>query len=671
MTQEYTTNEPSASANGRVPLHLIVGAFTELEESLGTGWWEGTCPLCDDQDESFKVYPNSSIDEEVFHCDRCGESGDVVAFFKLCYSGAPREGQALTDLGNSERLIAHHGGDLRYCHPWGKWAIWNGVRWEVDASGGVERRAVEAVRGIYAEAENADDKDERKALARHATASESRSRIEAMIALARSMPSIPVQPDELDTEALLLNAENGTIDLRTGELLKHRRENLITKLAPVPYDPDARAPRFLQFLSEIFEGDEELIAFVQRFAGYSLTGSTQERVFAILHGSGKNGKSTLVELLRDVMGDYARNTDTETILRKRYSGVGNDVAALKGARFVSAAEVEQGRALAESKVKNLTGRDTVTARFLFAEPFDFKPEFKLWLSTNNKPIIHGDDDAIWDRIRLIPFTQRFEGVRADAELPEKLRGEAAGVLAWMVRGCLEWQRQGLGQPERVRNATADYRSEMDVLAAFIEDRCVVHPNAKVGSTPLYNAYRDWCDGSGEDRMKQTKFSLRLKERGFRKKKVQTVTWYGIGLRDDRPDPDPDEGGSDLEGSGGDQGDQGGSEARNGSDTSSNPLRLEGSDSNPLNEEMPIDKGNSEGAAGDVRGFRPEINNSALETPREESFLENPLNPLNPLNHSSHRRLTAEEVEKIKRLIYEGMSAKHARAEVLGEDVAAS
>ena len=327
----------------------------------------------------------------------------------------------LSDLGNSERMIARHGTDLRYCHPWSRWLVWDGRRWAVDATGEIERRAVETIRSIYSEAGNEPDDARRKALADHARRSESRGRLEGMIALGKSLPGIPVRPEELDRDPWLFNCENGTIDLRCGEIREHRREDLLTKLAPVHYDPDAEAPRFDRFLREVFDGDEILIAFVRRFAGYSLTGSVEERVFAILHGRGKNGKSTLVELMQHVLGNYSTTTDTETILAKRYQGVGNDVAALKGARLVSAAEVEQDHRLAESKVKTLTGNDTVSARFLYAEPFTFKPEFKLWLSTNNKPVIRGTDDAVWDRVRLIPFEQRFVGDRCDPKLPERLR----------------------------------------------------------------------------------------------------------------------------------------------------------------------------------------------------------------------------------------------------------
>ncbi len=321
-------------------------------------------------------------------------------------------------------------------------------------------------------------------------------------------------PEALDADQWLLNCENGTVDLRTGALRRHSHDDLITKIVPVEYDPQAEAPRFEKFLREALVEDD-LIDFVRRFAGYSLTGSTRERVVAILHGRrGKNGKSTLVELLYEVMGDYATTTATETLLTKRYEGVGNDVAALKGARFVATAEIEAGRRLAEAKIKQLTGNDTVTARFLYGEPFDFKPQFKLWLSTNNKPEIKGADDAIWDRIRLIPFNQRFEGHAADPELPEKLRAEMPGILAWMVRGCAEWLRDGLGEPEQVRSAVEEYREEMDVLGAFIADRCYVREDAWTPALQLFQAWEEWCHETGEEPGTLTKFGRSLTERGF-------------------------------------------------------------------------------------------------------------------------------------------------------------
>jgi len=571
-----------------------------------------------------------------------------------------------TDLGNAERLIAHHGNELRYVHPWNKWLVWDGTRWKPDTTGEVERRARATVRTIYAEAKIPDGKDERKAIARHATASESRGKIDAMIALARSM--VPIAPDDLDVRPWLLNALNGTVDLRTGELREHRREDLITKLAPVEYDPNAEAPRFARFLLEIFGGDEDLISFVQRFAGYSLTGSTEERAFAILHGRGKNGKTTLVELLEDVMGDYATTTDAETILAKRYQGVGNDVAALKGARFVATAEVEQGRALAESKVKSLTGSDTVTARFLYAEPFSFKPEFKLWLSTNNKPVIRGTDDAIWDRIRLIPFTQRFEGAAADPRLPEKLRAEAAGVLAWMVQGCVQWQRDGLGEPDKVVAATEGYRVEMDALAAFIDEDCIVRPDTWCKFSDLYAAYTRWCEESNEHPEKKRRFADSLTERGFAAAKgtKNVAIRQGIALRsDDEPDParvtDPTP-----------KSDGPGPDSPSSGDENGNRVTDPPSSVTQENACKPEDSGERV-----TEGYRKSKN--FVPSPHVGESLRKTVTIGNSVTREletqasgtpragSDRSLTREEAERVKRLIHQGMSPSLARKTVLAGD----
>jgi putative DNA primase/helicase len=550
----------------------------------------------------------------------------------------PVEGLAgfnLTDLGNSERFVADHGDDVLYCYAWSKWLVWTGARWERDDGGKVHRLAKATVRNIYREAAAAEDEKERKALAAHAKSSEAEARIRAMLELAKS--DVPVFSEQLDARPWYLSVQNGTIDLRTGDLRPHRREDLITKLAPVKYRQDAEAPRFLRYLDEVFAGDEQLIAFVQRFAGYSLAGSTEERVFAILHGTGKNGKTTLVELLRDVLGDYAANTSAETILSRRNEGINNDVAALKGARFVSAAEVEQDRRLAESKVKNLTGTDTVTARFLYSEPFEFRPEFKLWLSTNNKPVIRGTDDAIWDRIRLIPFEQRFAGDRCDPKLPGKLREELPGVLAWMVRGCLEWQREGLGDPEKVRAATEGYRAEQDALAAFIEERCVVGPEAWVKFSDLYAAYQEWCEEAGEKAETKRRLGSRLKDRGFEPGRGtgNAPIRRGLGLLDD-PHPDP-EGGSRVTSSG------------------ESYSRVTGDNPDKYAE-------SSESSYPSYSGIQePPLKNARDGSLQKQGNLGN---SGNSEALEEQRRLSAEEAERVKRLIAQGMNPELARGEVL-------
>ena len=474
-----------------------------------------------------------------------------------------------TDLGNADRFIDAHRDRVLWCHARKAYLCWDGKRYAWDERGEAVKLAHLAARSIFHEAADAESDEEQKAISKWALASQNESRINAMLSQAK--PYLAVGMEELDRDPWLINCQNGTVDLRTGKLKDHDPADRITKIVPVDYDPDAPCPRFEQFLKETLV-DDAVITFVKRYSGYTLTGITRERLLAILYGFGKNGKTTLVELLRDVMGDYATNTDTETLLMRKYQGVGNDVAALKGARFVSAAEMEQGRRLAESKVKQLTGRDTVTARFLFGEPFSFRPAFKLWLSTNNKPVIRGTDDAIWDRLRLIPFTQRFDGDRQDPRLPEKLRSELAGVLAWMVEGCLEWQEHGLGEPDSVREATEQYRAEMDTLAAFIEDRCVVREDIVAPATPLYKQYQMWCEDAGEKPETQKMFGMRLRERGFVSDKINRGPhkdrkgWFGIGLRADHPDPEDPEGSNDepSDGAGtGDEGPRGGRSAEDG------------------------------------------------------------------------------------------------------------
>lgn len=417
----------------------------------------------------------------------------------------------LTDMGNAERFVARHGRDVRYCYLWGKWLVWSGVRWERDDSGRVHRLAKETVRGIYAEAAAAADEGTRKAIAQHATRSEAEAKIKAMLELAKS--EVPVSPNDLDANPWLLNASNGTVDLKAGELRPHRREDLLTKMAGAKYDPAAATPAWEAFLERVLPG-EELRGFVQRGAGYSATGDTSEQVMFINHGAGANGKSTFQEALAMALGEYAMRAPTEMLMMKRSGGVPNDVARLKGARFVAASETEEGRRLAESLVKDLTGQDTISARFMRAEFFDFKPSHKLWISTNHKPEIRGTDNAIWRRIRLVPWSVVVPPAERDRKLPEKLRAEAAGILSWIVRGCLDWCRAGLGEPEEVRDATAEYRAEQDVLAGFLEDCCVLRPEAWVKFADLYEAYTGWCEKSKEFVQNKRRFGNQLKERGF-------------------------------------------------------------------------------------------------------------------------------------------------------------
>ena len=495
----------------------IVAALAERDEALRWRKYTG------------RPDADSRYHEIVDELERNGRNGRGRVSVNGHGSTQPPRGYNVTDLGNARRLVHRHGRNLRYCWLWRKWLVWDGKRWVKDDTGEVYRLAKETVSSIYQEAAAAPNDEARKEIGKHATRSEAGARIKEMVDLARS--DVPVMPDELDTSPDLLNTESGTIDLRTGELREHRHEDLITKIAPTSYRPDAAAPTWETFLERVLP-DEDLRAFVQRAVGYSATGDTSEQCMFINHGGGANGKSTFQEAIAAALGDYAMRAPTEMLLAKRSEGVPNDVARLKGARFVSASETEEGRRLAESRIKDLTGQDTITARFMKAEWFDFAPTHKLWLSTNHKPEIRGTDAAIWRRIRLVPWTVSIPAAEQDKKLPIALRHELAGILAWIVQGCLQWRREGLQAPDEVRKATGEYRAEMDVLAGYLAECCERGPDHWEYAKDLYESYKRWCEENGERPEPQRKFGGRLGERGFQRDRGGSRgagIWRGVRL----------------------------------------------------------------------------------------------------------------------------------------------
>lgn len=438
-----------------------------------------------------------------------------------------------TDLGNAKRLVAQHGEDLHWCGLWDKWLVWDGKRWIKDDTEEVYRRAKATVLTIYEEVRNAIDETQRKALATHAVKSESEAKIKSMINLARSEPGVPVLPSELDADPWLLNVGNGTLHLESGELREHRREDLITKLIPIEFDPEAECLAWEAFLEQIMAGNQRLIDFLQRAVGYTLTGITSEQVMFFLHGVGANGKSTFINVVSNLMANYGCSTPTDTLMAKKNDAIPNDVARLKGARFVAAVEAEEGRRLAEVLVKQLTGGDIITARFLHQEYFEFKPTFKVWLAANHKPVIRGTDNAIWRRIRLIPFEVTIPEEDRDQKLTEKLCEELPGILYWALAGCAAWRRHSLAAPDEVKAATQGYREEMDVLAGFLDDSCVIAEYAKVSARDIYAAYISWCDDSKERPLSQRRFGMQLTERGFTRLRGggNRSFWEGVGLID--------------------------------------------------------------------------------------------------------------------------------------------
>lgn len=440
----------------------------------------------------------------------------------------------LTELGNAERIVYYHGEDLKYCNEL-EWLIWNGRRWEEDSKRHIEALTAKTLRGLYTEAKTEEDRYRAKLLSDWAKKCERRSiRINSIMDV---RPMVSVKKKDFDAHKYLFNCENGVINLQTGELLPHDRDLLLTKFSPISYKKNANCPNWLAFLRSIFltpEGkpDEELIKYLQKAIGYSLTGVTKEQIMFFLFGNGRNGKSTFINVIQDILGDYARQTNSDTFLKKKNdSGINNDVARLDGARFVSAVESEEGQQLSEALVKQITGGEKMSARFLRQEYFEFTPEFKVFFTTNHKPIIKGGDNGIWRRIKLIPFTVTIPEEQIDADLPEKLKNELPGILRWVVDGCLKWQEEGLKDPRAVKEATRGYREDMDILGPFLNENCTIHEEALIEAKTLYENYKKWCYSNDEIELKNRSFYRQLEVRGFKKENgtMNKVYFHGLTL----------------------------------------------------------------------------------------------------------------------------------------------
>jgi putative DNA primase/helicase len=377
---------------------------------------------------------------------------------------------------------------------------------------------------------NTAELDKRKATIEWGLKSESRARLEAMLALAASEPGIAVTPDQLDSDPWLFNCDNGTIELRTGKLREHRREDLITKICPFKYDPDAKAPLWDSTL-EKFLPDADLRDYWQRLVGYCLTGVIRDHILVIAYGTGGNGKSTILSTIMSVFGrDYAMKAPAEMLMVRHNEAHPTERADLFRKRLVVAVETEKGRRLNETLVKELTGGDRIRARRMRENFWEFDPTHKLVVATNYKPAIVGTDEGIWRRLRLVPFTVHVDDARADKTMPEKLLAEGPGILAWCVRGCLAWQEKGLDTPKCVLDATGEYRGEQDVIGSFIAERVIMAEGTRCKASDLYAAYVKWGEVNHEKIVSQTEFGREMTSRGFEKQRTGGIWYLGIGLR---------------------------------------------------------------------------------------------------------------------------------------------
>ena len=335
----------------------------------------------------------------------------------------------------------------------------------------------------------------------------------------------------LDCDPFVLNVLNGTVDLRTGRLHPHRRENLLTKLAPVSYSPLATCLLWLKFLDRIMDGNQELITYLQRVVGYGLTGDVSEQCLWFFHGTGANGKSTFLTTLLAILGDYGMQSVSDLLMVKNHESHPTERADLLGKRFVATIETEEGNRVAEALMKQMTGGDKIRARKMRQDLFEFEPTHKIVLAANHKPTVRGTDLAAWRRIKLIPFTVTIPEAEKDKSLPERLKTELSGILAWAVRGCLDWMREGLAEPDKVRQATTDYQSEQDSVQGFIDECCVIHPDRRVKASDLLEKFHSW---SGDRLMTRPAFGQRLREKGFESKRGHGggYLWLAIGLASD-------------------------------------------------------------------------------------------------------------------------------------------
>lgn len=340
-----------------------------------------------------------------------------------------------------------------------------------------------------------------------------------------------ISEDELDNDPYLLGVANGVVDLRTRQLCQPNASMLITKYTPIRYNDQAPPPkRWLQFLREIFAGDDDLIEFVRRVIGYTLTGLTKEQCFFVLYGNGANGKSTFINVLSHILGAYAQNTPFNTFEHGKETSAGNDLAKLNGARFVFTSEVNESSRFNAQRVKALSGGDKISCRFLYKDLFTYRPRFKVFMAVNHKPSVRDDSEGFWRRVRLIPFTQSFTGANADNQLEEKLFSESEAILAWCVKASMDYLKSGLTMPQSVMVATSTYRNENDILGLFLEDKCTLGSNVQCKSKILYEAYSAFAEENGLHALSNVKFSQALEKRGIRKERQASGwIWRGVGL----------------------------------------------------------------------------------------------------------------------------------------------
>ena len=443
------------------------------------------------------------------------------------------------DTGNAQRFIDRYGDIVRYSYNRKRFYVYDGAKWTIDDMGLVNKLVDKTVEDLKNEtlimSDDLDEKEQAKIedkFKKFITKSRNHSSKKNMLEEVKHL--LAVSTDEFDKDDMLLNTATGYLDLTSGEIYPHDKDRMFSHITSSEYTSKFTPDTWLDFLEDIFAGDKEVIRYIQKAIGYSITGSVREQVMFICHGKGRNGKSIFIEVLAEILGSYANTIQADTLMVKNASGIGNDIARLQNSRFVTSSEPNEGFRFDEGLVKQLTGGDKVTARFLYGEYFEFNPKFKIWVTTNHKPIIRGTDDGIWRRMILIPFDVQIPKEKVDKDLKYKLMREAPGILDWAVEGSRLWQREGLELPHKIARASNDYRTDMDVLEHFIEDTCTRDKNGVAPAGQLYDKYKQWADDSGEYKMNKNTFGKKMKEKFSKKRVTSGMVYQGISINSKYP-----------------------------------------------------------------------------------------------------------------------------------------
>lgn len=473
-----------------------------------------------DKKRGADTYGNITIGKAIAACAEVYEpekySDDTslaISFFGDGKFGVEEKAKSydMTDTGNAHRLHDKFGNIIRYSYNRKKWFFWDGKVWQLDENGEIKKMADEICEDLKHEAFLEQDDDIQEAALKFAKKTANSTAKEAMIKECQHLGNIPASPDDFDAYTDYLNCQNGIVNLRNGELIPHDSNFMMSKACLSDYDTSHGKPkRWLQFLDEVTDGDSELVEYIQRCIGYSISGSTREQCAYFLYGLGNNGKSTFLDTISELLGNYAANAQPDSLmLHSKFGGSGanSDIARLKSARFVTSEEPTEGVRLNEGLLKQLTGGSKVTCRFLYGDEFEYTPEFKIWIATNHKPIVRGTDLGIWRRIKLIPFEVNIPKEKVDKNLKYRLRKEFPQILAWAVEGCIKWQREGIAEPQRVLDATKEYKQEMDLIASFVEQCIEIDYSVRTPfmASDLFSLYLNWARKNNEYEMSSNKF----------------------------------------------------------------------------------------------------------------------------------------------------------------------